>query len=981
MEIFLDKLSEKIIQEFQIENLDKLCIIFPNTRASIFFRHALSKRIENPIWAPEILGIDDFIKSHSPLQVPHKLKLIFELYKVYNKISSKKEAFNQFYFWAEVMLKDFEDIDKYQVEANRIFDNIKDLKQIDDRFDFFSEEDKKLVSSYWESLQGANVKHQENFASTWEILPKVYDEYKAKLKSEGIAYTAMVHQDVLERLADGSALKVYDKVIFAGFNALTFTEENIIKWYVENRNAEIFWDADQYYFQDKSQEAGNFLREYARDEVLKHTFPNQFPNLYSQKKEVKVTGVALEIGQAKLLGEELLDLKRSYEERGEELEEEQVAIVIPNEALLFPVLHSIPEEFKNLNITMGYPLQNTNLYSFVEGLFELQLKKGKDFASFGSRQVIQLLKHSYLNKYDALACKDCIDEIQNNNMILIPQSFLLSKDYPLFNLIFKKVENPENLFEYLMDILIFVHQVNFKVEEIESEEELENQSLESSNHSDREFIHCLYLEIAKFSELMKELASQMTFDLKISIQLLRQMIRTIKVPFEGNLLNGIQIMGVLETRNLDFKHVFLLSMNEATFPAAPNNQSFIPYSLRKAFRLPTFEQHDAMYSYLFYRFLQNPKSINFYYNTESGGKSTGEKSRFLLQFLREYPKYSGFGIEENTLSNPTKLNSDKGIHVRKDSAIDKKLERFFMNNDDQKYLTATALSTYMSCSLRFFFKYLMEMREEDELEDTMNAGIFGSIFHYAMEQIYVKLVKRKESRSIEKQDFEFLRSVCLECVEEGFKVEFNKSSQEQFKFQGRNIIARDVIEKMCQKVLDKDAVLAPFELLGTELGVEDGVLKYYNIKVKDEIKKVGIKGRIDRVDQKDELIRILDYKTGSDDKDIGSKGIEALFTNKNKKAAFQLFLYSDIYNTQISKEKNQLYPVIYRKNDLFDPEAQDELSFSKNIIKDIRTFLPEFNEHLQTLLEDIFDPLTDFQQTEDVSTCQYCEFSGICHRD
>ena len=986
MGAFLEELAEEIIKEYGTEHLDELTIIFPNTRAGIFFKAVLSKKIDQAIWAPEILGVDDFIKSLSKLQVPHKLKLIFELYKTYTEVFKTQEAFSQFYFWAEVILKDFEDIDKYEVSADRIFENIEDFAKIDQNFEYLSEEEKTLVSSFWKNFDGTLSKHQKDFVSTWELLPKVYHAFKEKLQKDGLAYTAMLHQDVIRNLDENQELKKYGKIIFAGFNALTRTEERIIKRFIEKGNAKIYWDADQYYFQDKKQEAGSFLREYSQDEIFSKSFPKKFKDRFSatSPKKIEVTGVALEVGQTKLLGEQLMKLKQEKEAKGEYLEDEKIAIVIPNEELLFPVLHSIPDCFKRLNVTMGYPIQGTSIFSLMEAIFDLQLKKVKNSKDFPYRQVLQVLKHPYLMQYDSELCQTCISEIIEKNMILVSSDYILKEDDSLLNAIFQPIDKVDLLFSYLKDLLILLHEKNFREKEAktENEESEENEEKRESINSDKEFIYHLYLEINKFSELTLDLNKDLLLDLDITVQLLRQVIRGIKVPFTGEVLKGIQIMGVLETRNLDFDHVFLLSMNEKAFPAAPNNQSFIPYTLRKAFGLPTFEQHDAMYSYLFYRFLQKPSSINFYYNTETGGNISGEMSRFLLQLLHEYPMYSGIDIALNTLSNPSKLNTDQEIRIQKNTEIREKLSLFYA--EKPKHLTASALNTYMDCGLKFFFRYVMGMKIEAKIEDNIDAGMFGNLFHEVMESLYKNLKVRKNSKSVEKSDFESLKKALPKTIEESFKKKFEREDtvkQEDFKFQGRNIIAKNILENMCLKVLEKDFALAPFSILGLELSIKGGISKEYKINVIGRTRKVAIKGIIDRVDEKDGIIRILDYKTGKDNKTINKDGVSTLFGDKKNKAAFQTILYSDIYNSKLSGGLQPICPVIYNNKDLYNKKSNDALRIGSETILDIRRFLPEFNESLKNLLEEIFNPDLDFCQTEDTMLCTYCEFTSICHRD
>ncbi|BDD08379.1 hypothetical protein FUAX_08110 [Fulvitalea axinellae] len=963
-ETFLDDLADEVIAKHS-DALERLTIVFPNRRAGLFFRRALAKRIDKPVWSPSIISADDFIQSLTPLKSAHKLKLAFELYKTYLEHSKTEESFDRFFFWGEVLLKDFEDIDKYSVSAEKIFENLRDQKIIEAEFDFLTEEQKELIRSFWASFGNKMSKHQEDFLKTWEILAKVYAGYQKTLKDQGLGYKGMMHKDVVERIKSGEVEHKYDRLIFAGFNALTHTEEKIFCWFIENIQASVFWDADEYYVSDSRQEAGTFLRMYRKHPVLGKTFPKKFKDGFygDENKEVSVTGFALNTGQTKLLGQKMGELKEEIENAGEEMRPERTAIIVPDENLLFPVLQALPESFKKLNVTMGYPLKKTSLFGFFEQLTELQSTIRRQ-DSFGHRQVTRLLRHPYLMGFDPKLANENISLINRLNLTQVSIKEL-KQDEEFYPMIFRQVTDIADYCKYIQDLLVFVSE---KIVDTEN----------SDPTFEKEFIFHFYTEINKLRELVAE-SSDIKIGLPTFIKLVRQVAGSLRVPFSGEPLNGIQIMGVLETRNLDFDNIFILSMNETSFPATPSQHSFIPYNLRKGYGLPTFEQHDSMYAYLFYRMIQRAKRVHFFYNTEGGDGKTGEMSRFLYQLLHEYAPRAKNGVKRSVLSDEARALSEKKLVARRSSLTEEALDKFTGNGE--KKLSPSAINTYLDCRAKFHFRYIARLREPDEVVDEVDPATFGTILHNTLESLYARLKKRKNSGEVLKSDFETLRKWLPETVDEGFKEIFG-AGETEFRFEGRNVIARDIVLKLASKVLDRDAEYAPFNIVALEMDVK-GALE---IDTDQGKRTVNLGGRIDRIDEKDGVYRVVDYKSGQDKKEFSS--VESLFDRKAKdrnKAAMQTILYSSLFARETGID-GAVEPAVFNSKELFSDKFETRLSMKEGRspakpLADVRDLEEPYAEQLKIVLEEIFHPETDFEQTDDSKSCVYCPYTGLCHRD
>ena len=956
MKPFLEDLAEKMV--LQHPRLEELTMVFPNRRAALFFQHYLSGQVTKPAWSPTLMTIEELFLELSTLQEADKLGLIFRLYKVYRKVMKNDEPFDRFYFWGEMLLRDFDEVDKYLIPATTLFKDLSKLREMDESFDYLTDEQKKFLRDFWFNFDDKPAGSKEEFLKIWRELPKVYTEFVKALHAEHLAYQGMIHREVAEKLkgrklslsADSRSLGGgRGEVVFAGFNALTKSEEILISHFVEE-GAQVFWDMDAYYVEDVNQEAGQFFRQYRKHPVLNKTFESELvSNFRELNKKIQLYGVPQKVGQAKLLGQllenEAIPKTKSAGGAGEEV---KTVIVLPDESMLLSVMHSLPEGLESVNVTMGYPLRSTPLYNLLELLLDLQINRSGE--SFSHRQITAILAHAYVLSQDEAHATELRLDIIHRNRIYVGAAEL-QKEGSILQTIFQIVQ-PEGLAIYLLDIVQRL-----------------GTTFEDKQSFDSEYAFHFHRHLSRLHEVLNESGAQP--DLKGFQKLFRLVIQSQKIPFTGEPLKGLQIMGVLETRNLDFDNVFILSLNEGLLPAAPRQGSYIPYAIRKAYGLPTHEYQDAMYAYLFYRILQRAKNIWLFYNTEPDVLGMGEMSRFLLQLIHE----SGKEIPHHILNNPIQLNEVIPIRIAKTPNVMEVLARF--TNPEGRGLSPSVLNDYIECSLRFYLKHIAGLKEAEEVEEEMDARVFGIFLHNIMDWFYRDWIELKPSREIMPKDLDpdKTNALLMPLIDRAFKEHFFLDRDKPVQYRGQWVVVKTIVLQFAQRIIELDRDYAPFtiELLET---------KTFNwpfpISVNGDSKKVILSGRIDRIDSKDGAVRVIDYKTGKDG--LTFESIEALFNRESKrnKAAFQTILYSWLYY-QHEKGVGPIRPVLMNRKNLFDDYLHD-LQMGKEEITDIRPHLLEFEERLKGLLEELYDPALLFTQTTVEKNCKFCAYKNICRR-
>ncbi|CAN5396965.1 PD-(D/E)XK nuclease family protein [soil metagenome] len=964
-------------------DLSKLTVIFPNRRAGLFFRKYLSEIIAQPVWAPSILNIEDFIKKMSPLQVADKLTLIFILYNEYKKLNPAIESFDRFYSWGEILLKDFDEIDKYLINPDHLFTSLRQQKELENQFDYLSEEQIAVIKSFWASFKENTSSQQKDFFKIWNMLPLIFLNFKKNLKSQNLAYEGMVFREVVNGLSSNTIISPKQNLVFIGFNSLSPSEEFIIKHFVKNNAGSIYWDADPFYFNNSKHEAGYFLRKYSKDKVFRENFKVPSQSYFSgNNKNFELIGVPLAVGQAKKLGEKMLELTQE----ASAVDLTKTVVVLPEEHLLFPVLHSLPSTIENINITMGYPLRETTLYGFLEQLLNFKQHISTDASGkllFYYKPLLSLLRHPVVLNYNASFAHHLIKEIEKKNQVYISQEAVNIEDN-FFKEIFKKVEDGNIIIEHLINILLILKDQFNKKSEKEGENKdtpEEEIKYEYIQELEREYIYHFYTQLNRAKDILNR--QQITLTLPTFLKIFRQIATTSRIPFAGEPLQGLQIMGALETRNLDFENVFILSMNEGAFPAKGAGISYVPYNLRKGFGLPTVEHQDINYSYTFYRLLQRAKNVFLFYNTEVGHNMNGELSRFIYQLLYE----TNFNIKSTILSNSIRSDLKQPITVQKTPDVLQILQKYLVKEDSFYRLTPSALNIYLDCRLKFYFRFIIGLKEQEEVQDKVDPMVFGNIMHLVLEQLYLEVMRSKNSDNIEKEDVQATyRQVDL-ALDEAFAFYFKRDKSAGFTYDGADIIAREIIKKYILKILELDKEYAPFQIVGLETNGSDEYVYDLPLENGPENTMVGIKGIIDRIDLKNGTIRVIDYKTGQDKKDF--EDIPSLFDRNNgkrNKAAMQTFFYGFLYHSKYPDAEFHIMPALFNSKEMFIENFDYRLRVrnkeqkSDFYINDSRPFLKLFQEGLQKLVQEIFDPLVAFDQTSDLKKCDYCPYSGICHR-
>lgn len=958
MKTFIEEVVSHVLAEYG-EKTGDVTIVFPNRRAGLFFSKILSSKIDKPIWMPHVYSMEDFVLSLSPIEKIDTVEAVFDLYDSYISLQPSAEAFDKFYFWGEMIIKDFEEVDHYLINPNQLFTSIKSQKELDEEFYFLTPEERETISQFWSTFLPEATKTQLAFIATWKILLPLYQDFKKRLLAKNKGYGGMIYRHVTELMKEGK-IGHDNQLIFAGFNALTGAEEQILKYFVKETNAHILWDCDAYYLNNPLQESGYFMRQYAVDSVLGKTFRNtELIDRISQPKKIALTGVALEIGQVKALSEKLSALIKE-----KDFVPEKTVIVLAHEYMLFPVLHALPPEIDKVNITMGYPLKDTPVYTLLDSLMQLQHSIRKNQVgqiSFYAKPVLDILNHPLLTIDQTNEGIEKALEIHKRNLIYIPKEELIFKS-PVLNLIFSKAELPISYLQSVLDQLYVFW--------------------ENKGHDlELEFISRFYVHLTELQQMMGTKPVLMQID--FLIKLFRKIARSLKIPFSGEPLQGLQIMGILETRNLDFDHVFILNMNEDAWPASPKQGSFIPYNIRKGFSLPVQEHQDAIYAYLFYRLLQRSKTIDVYYNTVSEFNVNGDLSRFMKQLISE----SGLKIAHQKLANKIVLRPPESISIQKDQYIFNRLGRFTTSYSGKfsSKLTPSALDTYLTCRLKFYFRYIEEIYEPDELSEELDSMSFGNIVHDALEILYDQFIKKQKRRNILPADFFWLKSGIGGAINQAFIKQFHIKNEKKFVPEGRNIIAAEMVTKLVSKIIDMDEKYAPFEILGLEASTREGFFKNVEIPTGNGKVIVQLKGKIDRIDLKNDMVRILDYKTGKDVKSFET--LESLTNGKEtkrNKAAFQVMFYSYLFHHLHPGKYPQIVPGLFNSKDLFSEDFSWQLTGKINSkSQKIENYIPlhdEFSSSIQALLEEIWNPAVSFDQTSDIEKCKYCAYAGICRK-
>lgn len=963
MTYFLEKIAEHLYKEYG-PGIQDQCLVFPNRRAGLYFLKYLASKTGKPIWAPGVKTINELFVSSTTLKLAESETLIFELYKVYKMVNREAESFDDFYFWGEMLVDDFDDTDKYMADTVKLFDNIADIRRIDEKFGGLSEEQLNIVRQFWVNFNyGSRTAEKEDFLKIWALLPGLYTAFRESLRSKGLGYEGMIYRELAEKCQKGHLPDFkWKKLHFTGFNALNKCEKVLLHALQKAGKARFYWDYDLSYTEkNQVHSAGFFIRSNLKE--LGNDMPPdwQYESHLSKPLEnihARIIETSSDIAQVKLVPELL-------ESMGEIKSDEahHTAIILAEESLLVPLLSTIPEFVEDVNVTMGYHLKFSPVYSLVRHLLLLQkncrVEEGDVF--FDHSDVLNLIRHSYFTIDPSGGENGLASELVSEKRQWISGSRF--RDIAPFDMIFRKADSPVLLSSYIKSLLESIY--------ISDPEDEKTGTYHSSEINIRnEFIYRTILAINRLDNVIS--ASGFALTVSTWTKLLDRIIRGISIPFSGEPLRGIQIMGILETRALDFRNLIILSANEGILPKSSAGSSYIPLNLREAFGLPGTRHQDSIYSYYFYRLLHRAENITFIYNSNSEGIRTGEMSRFLLQlsYLSETkPDYLGLG---NEIILPVRLPKSSGKSQRH---VDR-LEELYLK-PASKALSPTAVNTWLNCRMKFFYKYVCGLKEPEKIVTEIDPAVFGGLLHGIMEKIYHPY----RGKGLGKTDIDKILRNGEEkknVINEVINTKYSKGNRSVI--DGNIMIISDILNSYVNMILRYDNSVSPLKIVDLEKGVYSGIEINYDGKRT----KITSGGYIDRLDIKDGIYRVVDYKTGNIPMEIRS--VESLFDENDEKrneAWFQILMYCEIFS--LENLKSQVRPSMYALRSLAGQAFTDFLIVgadkdSQLRVDDYSLIREEYSDSLRKTIETIFDKTSRFTMTEHLRKCEYCPFRQLCRR-
>ncbi|MBI3509331.1 MAG: PD-(D/E)XK nuclease family protein [Bacteroidetes bacterium] len=944
MESFLDKVAEYILR---ISNGDpgNTCVVTTNRRAGLFLGKKIASKIKEPVWSPDIYAIEDLVWELSGMKKADLAEQLFILYGVYRDSEKEKaESFDLFCKWAPSLLSDFNECDAHLADTKKLFGNLSDIRNIEN----------------WSLGQTELTDFQKQYVHFWASIGKWYGGFRNALEKKKLANTGLASRYVAENISSLIPGDKWKKIIFTGFNALTPAEEKMITVLRGAGLAEILWDADRYYLEDKTQEAGKFLRDHRKNLfAAKNGQPQDFihveDHLSSSEKKITVAGVARNVSQAKAAAWFIDQVPENIRYSPE------TAIVLADENLLLPLLNNIPGHGP-INITMGFPFRNMPVAGFVNAIFRLH--ENADRFNIHSREgelkfyhadLERIFRHPYFRSL--CANKNIPSELTSfltrSNSVFCTRSSLeevlqkknISSGVPeLFLHTWKNVQ--EAIFAFLR--IISELRVAFAGEEENKHVELEN-------------IFLLWQLLHRVQTLFSSYT--MGQDTKVFRAVLEQQIAAASLPFYGEPLEGLQVMGFLETRTLDFKNVVLLSANENILPAAKNNSTFIIYELRKAFGLPTFHDRDAVTAYNFYRLLQRAENIFITYNTDTDLFGNKEKSRFVTQLLHELPLVNKkVTIHETVFAagDPEGETVFAPIVIPKDNDVRKKLDAV-----SQKGFSPSSLNTYLQCALRFYFRYVAHIKESDDVEEIIGDNTMGTIIHRTLEELYKPALGKNLDTAFYTQALVRAEEVCNAA----FRREFGSEGSST----GKNLLAKKIALRYVQSFLGKELENSASEKLKLE-----GLEKELKAVLEINGKKILVTGKADRIDKNDCTVRIIDYKTGKTEwRELRFEETSELKNDILLAKSFQLMTYAWLYKKNNPQTENIISGIISFRN---LKEGLMHVQTAAGELPD-SAMLDQFGEMLKEIISEILDAGRSFAQTPEVKRCRNCDYKNICGRE
>ena len=954
---FLEYVAEDIIGKYGTD-LSRIAVVFPNKRAALFLNEHLARIAGQPVWSPAYITISDLFRQHTDLKPADPIKLICDIHKSFTKCTGIDETLDHFYGWGQLLLADFDDIDKNMADADSIFCNLKDIHELDD-ISYLDDEQKEMLKRFFANFSDdIESELKKRFLSLWSHFGDIYHDYNRRLTEQGIGYEGAIYRKVASE--ETLHLK-YDKYLFVGFNLIQKVERVLFSRLMKEGKAKFYWDFDEYYMPTaRAQQSASVPNNTASFAAYLTDFPNELDNtdrdIYAnmrRPKRIRFISSPTENAQARFASNWLLENDRYKAGR-------KTAVVMCDESILLPIMHSLPPEADKVNITSGFPLAMTPVASLVMLLFDLYtLGLRKKGTAFNPHYLKKLMAHPYARHLQEVHLKGVHLKGVHLSQVHQPNSTSAqpTTQYSTFN----------TQHSILHHIATLVKQVGIATKQ-------EGDALT------QESVFRMFTILNRLAALAD--SGDLLVDNTTLRRLVSQLVGAASIPFHGEPVVGVQIMGVLETRNIDFDNVLLLSCNEGNMPKGVNDSSFIPYSIRKAHGLTTIDNKVAIYSYYFHRLLQRAGDITIAYNNSTDNGHTGEMSRFMLQLLVE----SGQKIDHYSLTAKNQPSPLMPKAIEKDETALSKLE-------EMSRLSPSAINTYIRCKLAFYYQYIAHIKEPDSDPETIDNRMFGNIFHRAAYLIYKDITDH--SPVIEKahiQAYLSNRRLLASVVDRAFEEEECKTNN------GLQIINREVIIEYITKLLKIDQQLCPFSILAmeeeakvyTQLSftipsggalVSSAPTKQYSLTIG------GIIDRLDAVTDKQtgkRRIRVVDYKTGN--KPSSSiKSIEEVFDPKNIASKHSnYFLQAILYSLIVSRSKewnaanDPVSPALLFIKQAATNDYDPTLCIDKHPISDVTVYEEEFLTKLKETVADMYSPNAAFTPTDDRKKCELCPYRMLC---
>ena len=981
MKAFLKIVAKDMLEKYGTDMSD-IAVVFPNKRASLFLNNYLAQLAHKPIWTPTYITISDLFRRHSDLKVADPIKSICDLHKTFVKCTGIDETLDHFYGWGQLLLADFDDVDKNMVDAKQLFANLSDIHELDD-VSYLTDYQKEMIRKFFSNFSDDhNSELKKRFLQLWCHFYDIYTEFNQRMTEQGLAYEGALYRSVV---SNESIEFRHKKYLFVGFNMMQVVELNLLNRLKKQGKAAFYWDYDQYYM-DGNNEAGHYIRQYLPyypNELADYPQQEIYNNM-TKNKDITYISAPTENIQARYVNSWL-------KENGRYKMGRNVAIVLSDESLLQSVIHSLPQEVGSINITIGYPLQQTPFYSLIQQLIQLQgIGHSKQGDTYRLHYVLIALRHPY-TRYISEKYTELLAKLDEQKRFYPSREFLSLDGDEGLTLLFRNLEEAtasqdeynRKLITYLLDVLRTIG----------------THAKELNDPLFHESLYRTYTLLNRLQDLI--IAGDLQVDIITLERLIQQLIQTTSIPFHGEPAEGIQVMGVLETRNLDFDHILILSCNEGKLPKGVNDSSFIPYSLRKAYGLTTVENKVAIFAYYFHSMLQRAHDITLTYNNATEDGQSGEMSRFMLQMMVE---------SQHSIRRKTLVAGQKPLRPTYSDA--QKTDEVMAVLDNIKMITPTFLNTYQRCQKQFYYKYVKGLLEPDEIdEDEVDNKIFGNIFHRAAELFYYTFASKDDIATDDQGKQRLIRPIVITAdnldhalkdtslvyrlVDQAFREELFKVSSSDYhpKYNGLQLINKEVIASYLRQLITIDRRQAPFTIIGMEIVVSTtlGVATARGQKLFriggfiDRLDSVATSGNPSVLGNLAERIRVIDYKTGRS-RTSHPKDIEEVFSTqplaigKHNDYYLQAILYSLIvkndrrYNPAQEPVSPGLLFIQNAGADDYDPT----LKLGKELLTDVAPLEAEFTDHLRSLLADIYDPALPLKPTEDKKRCVFCPYAALC---